>query len=141
MSLPPPRWYRIDDSGTRIKKRCVDTLVRAASNGLVKTEFSPFASVDKARYLVPEADETSTFLLRRAKTGMKAITPIFGFEPHVFAHKPIARPEVTHDLYFNIQQYLYSASDDIGSPLVSTALPRAIYQSDAVPISIDGIYR
>ncbi len=128
-------------NGKMVRQRCRKSVVRVASEGLVEDDFSPYSTKDSARFLVPEnKPDTSFFIRRLPKKGLKTVNPLFGSEPMIYAHKPICRPELTHNLFFKIQRYLAQSSDS-GAPLVSTLLPPAILDSDAVPISIDGLLR
>ena len=134
---------RVLKSGRR--QRCKYSPVMAAKDGVVSDDFSALSTKRKERFSVDAKTSRTPFFIRRAPRngGDKAsVTPVFGTEPMVFAHRPICRPALVHNMNFDVDAYLKKADSAASTNAAAAdALSAVVRTLDTVPITIDGILR
>ncbi len=127
------------------KQKCKYSPVMVAKDGVVNAEFSATASGNSDRFIVgPSTSKTPFFIRRTPKKvgGSEIVNPVFGTEPMVFAHRPICRPSLVHNMNFDVDAYLreIETSDDPSSASAD-ALTTVVRTLDTVPITIDKVLR
>jgi hypothetical protein len=133
------------------KRRCKYTPAMAAKDGVIKDEFSATVTTRKERFLVDASTSKTPFFIRRvpqAGAGKDSVVPLFGTEPMVFAHRPICRPSLVHNLNFDVDGYLKrlddaaaAAADSASASASADALAAVVRTLDTVPITIDSVLR